>query len=271
MSYLAISLAKVRRLALIALGVAITALLVAMYYANRESAGAAGTPANKVWVAGSTIEKMTAGLTAPGVEAKDEVALAKGQIRFSNPTDLRISATAECALWTNTATTGNDDSEARARVEMWVTLDGKTVPVSSDDTAADTSTPQNPLVDPAQQGPAGHVVFCNRANRMKTEGFDDNTATSDLLIRSYNRSREANGFNWGALNVGVDQQDGGYDNPANGNNVIDVVLHARLADSLTDTKTTDSNGADSPYAKAAVGKRTLFVEPVKMAEQATAP
>jgi hypothetical protein len=217
------------------------------------------------------MEVMTAGLTAPGVETKDEVVLSKGQIRFSNPTDLRISATAECALWTNTATTGNDDSEAKARVEMWVTLDGKTVPVSSDDTAPDTNDPKNPIVDPGTQGPAGHVVFCNRANRMKTEGFDDNAATSDLLIRSYNRSRSANGFNWGALNVGVSQADGGYDDPLNGKNLIDVELHARLADSLTDTKTTDNNGTDSPFAKAAVGKRTLYVEPVKMAQQATAP
>jgi hypothetical protein len=265
MSHLA--LPRVRRLALIALGVAITALLMAMYYGNREGAGAAGTPANKVWVDGSKMEVMTAGLKAPGTESKDEVVLSKGQIRFSNPTDLRISATAECALWTNTATTGNDDSESKARVEMWVTLDGKTVPVSSDDTATGTGA----LFDPADQGPAGHVVFCNRANRMKTEGFDDNTATSDLIIRSYNRSREANGFNWGALNVGVSQADGGYDDPLNGKNLIDVELHARLSDSLTDTKTTDTNGADSPFAKAAVGKRTLYVEPVKMAQQATAP
>jgi hypothetical protein len=266
MSHLA--LPRVRRLALIALGVAITALLMAMYYGNREGAGAAGTPANKVWVDGAKLDVMTAGLTAPGSESKDEVVLAKGQIRFSNPTDLRISATAECALWTNTATTGNDDSEAKARVEMWVTLDGKTVPVSAEDTAAD---PKTPLFDPADQGPGGHVVFCNRANRMKTEGFDDNAATSDLLIRSYNRSRSANGFNWGALNVGVSQADGGYDDPLNGKNLIDVELHARLSDSLTDTKTADNNGTDSPYAKAAVGKRTMFVEPVKMAQQATAP
>lgn len=259
-----ISLPRVRRIALIALGVGIAALMVATFYGNRESAGAAGSPANKVWVAGSTLEIMTAGLSAPGTESKDEVVLSHGQARFSNPTDLRISVTAECALWTNTATTGDDDSEAKARVEMWVTLDGKVVPVSADDTGADNG----PLFDPATQGPAGHVVFCNRANRMKTEGFTSND-NSGLIIRSYNRSRSANGFNWGALNVGTSQTDGGYDDPANGRNLLDVVVHARLSDSLADSKVTDANGAESPYAKAAVGKRTLFVEPVKMSNSAT--
>jgi hypothetical protein len=258
-----ISLPRVRRIAMVALGVAITALMVALFYANRDSAGAAGSPANKVWVAGSTLEVMTAGLNAPGTESQDEVVLSHGQARFSNPTDLRISVAAECALWTNTATTGDDDSEAKARVEVWVTLDGKVVPVSSDDTGADSG----PLFDPANQGPAGHVVFCNRANRMKTEGFTS-ADNSGLIIRSYNRSRSANGFNWGALNVGVSQADGGYDDPANGRNLLDIVVHARLSDSLTDAKTTDAQ-PDSPYAKAAVGKRTLFVEPVKMSNSAT--
>jgi hypothetical protein len=255
-----ITLPKVRRIALIALGLAIAALLTAMYYGNRESAGAAGTPANKVWATGDGIDVMTAGCKAPmpGVcEDQTQVVLMKGQIRYSNPTDLRISVTSECALWTNTATTGNDDSEAKARVEMWVTLDGKTVPVASNDPNKD-----NTSTDPADPAGPGKVVFCNRANRMKTENVSDN----DLIIRSYNRSRDANGFNWGALNVGSD-----YDDPANGKNLIDVEVHARLADSLSDTDTSDNNGIDSPFAKAAVGKRTLFVEPVKMAQQATAP
>jgi hypothetical protein len=256
-----ITLPRVRRIAMIALGLAIAALLTAMYYGNRQSAGAAGTPANKVWVDASGVDILTAGCHTPmpGVcEDKQQDVLMKGQIRYSNPTDLRISVTSECALWTNTATTGNDDSEAKARVEMWVTLDGKTVPVSTDDPNAD-----NTSTDPADPAGPGKVVFCNRANRMKTENVDDN----DLIIRSFQRTREANGFNWGALNVGAN-----YDSPVNGNNLIDVEVHARLADSLTDTQTSDNNAAiDSPFAKAGVGKRTLFVEPVKMAQQATAP
>jgi hypothetical protein len=72
-------------------------------------------------------------------------------------------------------------------------------------------------------------------------------------------------------NAGTAQANGGYDDPGNGRNLIDVEVHARLADSLSDTDTSDNNGLDSPFAKAAVGKRTLFVEPVKTAQQATAP
>ena len=41
-------------------------------------------------------------------------------------------------------------------------------------------------------------------------------------------------------------------------------VHARLATSLKDADNQDNTG-DSPAALAAVGKRTLFVEPVKMA------
>lgn len=277
MSYL--SLPRVRRLALIALGVAITALIVALFYANHESAGAAGTttPANKVWVEGSTVEFMhSQGGPATPTEVitddPDEVVLSTSTIRYNNPTDLRLSVTAECALWTNTATYGDDDAESKARVELWITIDGKTVPVSSDDTSTGSNS-----VDPDQQAGRGRVVFCNRATRMKTENIENTTVPppsvgppvadqddeDDIVIRSYNRSREANAFNWGALNVGVN-----YDDPANGKGLVVVQVHSRLATSLRDEDSRD-NTTDSPAALAAVGKRTLFVEPVHMAHDAT--
>jgi len=241
--------------------------VVGLVLALATNGGAAGTPANKAWVDGSTVEFMHSQL-ANGASQNpngDEVVLARSQIRFSNPTDLRISVTSECALWTNTATTGDDDSEAKARVEMWVTIDGTTVPVSADDTAADNSS-----VDPDDPAGAGKVVFCNRAARMKTENIEnvpnsvvpDSDTEDDVLIRSYNRTRDANAFNWGALNVGTN-----YD--ADGDNVLDVEVHARLAAELTDGDTSDNNGVDSPAALAAIGKRTLFIEPAHMAQSAS--
>jgi hypothetical protein len=232
----------------------------------------AGTPANKVWVAADSIDILTAGCTTPvaGVcEDKTQDKVLTGQGRFSSPTDLRISVTSECALWTNTATTGNDDSEAKARVEMWVTLDNKVVPVAGNDNTTDNPALDNTGIDPNDPAQPGRVVFCNRANRMKTENFssDDN---KNLIIRSFNSSREANAFNFGALNVGVPQDKGGYDDPSNGKGILDIEVHARLADSLTDTNTSDKNAAlQSPYAKAGIGKRTLFVEPVHMAHTAS--
>jgi hypothetical protein len=242
------------------------AAMVGLALAVATAVQGAGTPANKVWVAADTTEIMTTGCPsgtpiAPCTQDQSQVVLMHGHAKYSNPTDLRISVTSECALWTNTATTGNDDSEAKARVEMWVTIDDKVVPVAANDTAAN-----NTSVDPEQQAGKGRVVFCNRANRMKTESMPDD----NMVIRSFSRTRDANGFNWGALNAGTAQSAGGYDSPANGNNILDIEVHARLADSLTDDNTADNNPAiQSPFAKAAVGKRTMFVEPVHMATDAS--
>ena len=284
-----ITLPRVRRLALVALGVAITALIVATFYANRETASATHSPANKVWVSASKVEFMhsQANPTSAEVitERPDEIVLAQGRGKFSNPTDLRLSVTTECALWTNTATIGDDDAESKARVEIWLTIDGKVVPVSLDDVNGEGAPAPNPVpapggsVDPSTQAPQqGRVVFCNRATRMKTENIEMTTVPAptgppvpdaddedDIVIRSYNRSREANGFNWAAMNVGS-VYDSNYQ--GNGKGEVLIEVHARLATSLRDADNSDAV-QDEPMALAAVGKRTLFVEPVKMANDAT--
>ena len=240
------------------------------------------SPANKTWISATTMEIMKNQLV-PGSSERTEVILAQGRAKYNNPTDLRISVTSECALWTNTATTGDDDSESKARVEVWVTIDGKVVPVSTTDTAADNSS-----VDPNDQAGAGKVVFCNRAARMKTENIEslprdptcvddpqtpadecvvaDPDDEDDILIRSYNRSRSANAFNWGAMDIGRTYDDAVT---VNGKGTLEFQVHARLAAQVADTDTTDNNGVDSPAALAAVGKRTLFIEPVKMANDAS--
>ena len=245
------------------------------------------SPATKVWVSASKIEWMhtqTGPATANEVitENPNQLILAQGRGKFSNPTDLRISVSTECALFTNTATIGDDDAETKARVEIWVTIDGKVVPVSLDEEGAPAPNP-NPVggtVDPGSQAQQqGRVVFCNRATRMKTENIEgpftpnpcggtgqppcvgDSDTEDDIVIRSYNRSREANGFNWAAMDVGR-VYDAGNDNR------VLIQVHARLASSLRDADNTDNTG-DSPMALAGVGKRTLFVEPVKMANDAT--
>ena len=253
---------------------------VVLAFAVLTSAGqATHSPANKAWATASRVETMHTQLT-PGSSEEQHVVLMETRAKYSNPTDLRLSVTSECALWTNTATTGDDDAETKARVEQWITIDGKTVPVTGQ--ADDPSTPtQNEAeeepppasipgtltgpTDPDVQGAPGHVVFCNRANRMKTEGFDD-TGESDNVIRSYNRSRTANAFNWGALDIGrnYDDQVVGEEN---GKGTLLIELHARLATEIINPKT-DGTSANSPAAMAAVGKRTLFIEPVKMANDA---
>lgn len=299
-----ISLPRVRRIALIALGVAITALMVALYFANRDAAQATHSPANKVWVSASKVEFMHAQIgpatNQEVVTERNEVILAEARGKFSNPTDLRLSVTSECALWTNLATIGDDDAESKARVEVWITIDGKVVPVSLTQEGAPAPNPvvaPGGSVDPDDQAAQqGRVVFCNRATRMKTENIEttttqlpgnspvqelgaaDSDEEDDILLRSYQRTRQANGFNWAAMNVGQ-VYDTNY--KGNGKGQVLIEVHARLAASLRDEDNTDNetgssdpsdptklDSTDSPLAAAAVGKRTLFVEPVKMANDA---
>lgn len=91
---------------------------------------------------------------------------------------------------------------------------------------------------------SGRVTFCNRFEERETTNFDDEEAT----IRTLTRDGAANGFNWLRLDAG------------SGTHKIEVLGEL----------TTDATSRAA--AKAAVGKRTLIVEPVKAAndEQVTA-
>lgn len=124
-------------------------------------------PADKIQVSASTIEVMS--------PQQQDVTLLSAQFRTSDPADLLISVNAECALWTNVM---SPMGEADARVTTWVELDGNAVPVTS---------------DPAKGGPDdGKVAFCNRVFRI--EGGTD--------VELFLRTRAANAFTWGTLNVG---------------------------------------------------------------------
>lgn len=87
----------------------------------------------------------------------------------------------------------------------------------------------------------GKVVFCNRAYRRETLNFEDEDAT----IKDYLSTRAANGFNWLALNVG--------------SGVHSLVVWAELTEQAT----------SRAVAEALVGKRTMIVEPTKLANDAT--
>ena len=166
-------------------------------------------PADKIQVSASDIEV---------VSPQQDVTLLSAQFRTSTPADLLISVNAECALWTNVS---SPMGEADARVTMWVELDGNAVPVTS---------------DPAKGGPDdGRVAFCNRVFRI--EGGAD----VDLFLRT----RAANAFTWGTLNVG--------------NGIHTVEVKARL----------QAEALGAADARAAVGKRTLVVEPEHLQNGAT--
>lgn len=198
------------------------AILVLSIPSRLEAAGGTQEPANKVSASGSTIQVIQA---TPG---SNIVTLMSEYVKTSKPTDLILGVTAECSITTDVTTTGNDNEFAEGLVKVWVEIDGQRVPVSADDT--------DPKADP------GKVVFCNRMYQRMTSLFDDTDAT----IRTFIATRNANGFNWMALNVG------------SATHLIEV--KAEL---------TTTNVSTQASATAAVGKRTLIVEPVHSANNET--
>jgi len=147
------------------------------------TAGATHEPADKVEAVASNVEVMqTQG--GPG-SSSSEVALLRGTLRTSSPTDLQITVTAETGLYTAVTTIGTNDSEARAKILLWVEIDGVRVPVTFD------SNGDGIFTDPDD----GRVVFNNR---------DFGLSSINLLavLTAFEKTRSANAFNWVALNVG---------------------------------------------------------------------
>ncbi len=207
-----------RSLATVAMTVALLSL-VAIPAIVSDTADATHKPADKMAVSGSTLEVMNSGVS-DGSQSKT-VELLSGTMKTSGPADLIISVTAECALWTDVTTVGNDVQHAMAQVKVWVEIDGEPVAVSSDDTGEDQ----------------GKVVFCNRDYKVQTLQFDDEDAT----IERYMSSRHANAFHWTTLNVGSGEHD--------------IAVMAQL----------EGEASETGFAKAAVGKRSLIVDSVKLA------
>lgn len=85
----------------------------------------------------------------------------------------------------------------------------------------------------------GRVVFCNRADQRTTSLFDDDDAT----IETFQETRHAARFNWMALDVGPHEH------------VVELKAE------LTKGSTGDAS------AKAAVGNRTLIIEPSRAANR----
>lgn len=166
-------------------------------------------------------------------QSSTPVLLLSGTLKSSTPADLIIQATAECDIVTQvkTTNTGNQStssSTAVATIKLYVLLDDKVVPVSSDDTS-----------DP------GEVVFCNRSHT-QTVALGGTGDKSNLVIQQFMQTRTANAFNWIRLNVG------------NGSHTL------KLMGVFNNAGTTASNASSSGV----IGKRTLVVTPVHMAPDA---
>jgi len=204
---------RAKRRSLAAVSVAAVAL-GAVWLGVTIGQAATSYPADKMSVIGSDVETV-----APG----DDISLlGPTKMRTSSTEDLIFQVTAECALTTNLTTVGNDDSRAFGKVRVWVTVDGKEVPVAPDK-------------------PNGRIVFCNRAVERRTTNFDDEDAT----IETFEDTRDANGFNWVKLNVG--------------NGVHTIEVRGELT----------ADGTENATAMAAIGNRTLVVQPTKAAHGET--
>jgi hypothetical protein len=212
---------------------ALIALLLGVIVTQGFQAGATHQPANKVSAAGSEVQKLGPAAGATTILSE--------KIKLSTPTDLILSLTLECSIITDLFNTGDSTQSVEALIKTWVTLDGKVVPVSTDDTT-------NP----------GEVVFCNRAHRQEIDENDSDDGDDD--IEQFQATRHANSFNWMALD------DGNYDDPAipadGTNNVILIEVHAELVTASACASFTPDN---QNCATGFVGHRTLVIEPVKSA------
>lgn len=208
----------------IAIGLAVLLVAVALP-PSLTPAEASHKPADKAAATGSTLEVMESA-TSDGSFSEVHTLLST-EMRTSSTTDLILQFSAECALWTDVTTVGNDESEAVATVNTWIEIDGEPVAVSSHE----------------QAGDEGVVTLCHRDYRVETMHFDDENTT----IERYLETKHANAFNWAELDVG--------------SGVHNVTVKAQLEGHAQ----ADDGEA---HAKALIGKRTLVIEPVKMANDA---
>ncbi len=199
-----------------------------------QSATANHQPADKVAVSASTIESFSTPVD-PNAPAP-VVTLLRGTLKTSSTTDLMFLVNLECTLFTDIKTVGDDESGASAHVDVWITVDGNPVPVTS---IAANGGPDD-----------GKVTFCDRSFRRVTTGFegDDEEQDANNTIEDFLRTKSTHGFNWLKLNLG--------NRPAP--HVIEV--KATITHSLEGNKLGN--------AQAIVGKRTLLVIPAKLANDA---
>lgn len=184
-------------------------------------------PADKVVASGS---KLTV------IGPNDEVVLLAASMKTSSPTDLILSVSMECSIFTRLVTGPSDDggtdtAMATGRVRAWVEVDGVIVPVNSDSAA------------PAPGDDSDKVTFCDRTYQRTVTDAEDPLDGQDIED-DFIATKAANAFHWIRLNLG--------------HGVHDVVVKA----SLVQVTTGDAN------AEAAVGNRVLVVEPTKMANNA---
>jgi hypothetical protein len=261
-------------------------------------ADATHEPANKAAAAGSDID-----------EVSDDKAILSDTFRVSTQEDMIVNVTSECSILTSLLTEGGPNtsevsSKVFGQVELYVTLDGKIVPVSVNDVNGPDAPGGDSDGEEAQDDPQeqGEVVFCNRAYQRSIQDTEENEGPATGgnqdgdgtdTESDYLRTRTANAFNWLATDIGFAYDDAcaGYDPQAapaqegfdgcvysvsNGNNIIEAKLWAEYESTKNgvqdDPATEDVDESRCPTAayteetcsEAFVGSRTMILEPVKV-------
>ena len=217
----------------------IAAVTLFVAYSIGNIAQATHQPADKVAATGSDIDEVT----------PEGTVILEETMKVSSPADLILQVSAECSILTE-LTTGpseepgaSDSAFAFGSVRLHVTIDNKPVPVATDDTGLPPEGQDDDLDDDNE---VGEVTFCNRAyERTVTDGEDPLDGIDEE--HDFIDTRTANAFSWFALNTGTF-----YDDPSNGNNILDIKV---IADYDTET-------SGEAVADAFVGSRTLIIEPV---------
>lgn len=212
----------------------------------------ANLPADKVTVAGSTTDVVGAGQTATVLSAT---------VKTSAPEDLVLQLTSECSIVTQVFTSGTSSATAAGEVDMQVFIDNHAVAI--------VSLPGQNAQKPPTALDDGRVVFCDRVNTQNFVDGDSTSTTSADMLTEYQRTKQTNGFNWAAFNVGQ------------GTHTISVkatfCTYAAPSTTQPPTCTTGSSapasctvpGDTSTCADAIIGDRTLIVNPTSLAQNQT--
>jgi hypothetical protein len=196
--------------ALVVLLLAAAAIIV-----RQQAYAASNLPADKMTVTASSTSVQGPGTDVPVLQA---------QMKTSTPADLLLQVTSECTILSQITNMGNSTQTYVAKVELSLTVDGKTVPVVPPATTTGATGQTSGTDD-------GHVVFCNR-EFTRTTTFN----TSNESIKDIENTEQSDAFQWVALNVG--------------NGVHTIVVHATF---------TDTNGGDT-FAHGVIDKRSLTAQ-----------
>jgi hypothetical protein len=222
----------------ITLGTLATAIAVAVPMTLAATTSNA-QPANKAVAAGAALADFKPGDAGPILSAT---------FKTSKPEDLLISLSLECSILTDVVVPGSDaaagpgedpvtsEGQARGAVRVWLELDGQVVKIE------DASAPPQSADGHGGNQTTDSVTFCDRLHkRSVTDRENDGIDKSEDWLDT----KTANAFNWVRLNAGSG-------------------THTLVAKAAFDFTGTSAPSTASAY----VGKRTMVIEPTKLANNA---